>query len=362
MPADFVDRLRAWSFARLLLDRSAANPLDALRRVIAVYSSHPSAPLSLACRTSMIDGDMFRRLESERRVVRIPAMRGSIFLVPVENAARLLAATREPIAKRASNIAYAGLTLAAYEKLKPRLLEAMKEPRTPEELQEIAGPKVKGTVVVRIMSREGLTVRVSGSLRSDKLRYVATEAWLGAPLEELDADESLRWLADEYLRAFGPARTQDFAWWSGATRKRAAAALQGAVDAGDGYLIRAADADAFAAIKPRRGREIVAIPKWDPLPMGYAPDGRRRFIADDHLRLAYTLVGQQGATSGDSRPLLLRGGVAVASWSHRFERDLMVVEVTPFASGDVTAKESTKAISAIAPVLEAESVKVIVAS
>lgn len=49
-----------------------------------------------------------------------------------------------------------------------------------------------------------------------------------------------------------------------------------------------------------------------------------------HLPLAWFAAGEAGATAGDSRPLVLRGGRAVASWSHRFAGDRMAVRVTPF--------------------------------
>ena len=75
---------------------------------------------------------------------------------------------------------------------------------------------------------------------------------------------------------------------------------------------------------------IDLLPKWDAYTMGLAPDGRQRLIADEHLRLAYGQKGQAGVLPGDGLPLVLQAGRAVASWSHRFERNGLRIEAKPF--------------------------------
>jgi hypothetical protein len=205
---------------------------------------------------------------------------------------------------------------------------------TPGEAQEAFGVGANLMTALRVMAYQGLVLRLGGSLRTDVLRYVSTEAWLGHPLDEPDADESLHWLAMEYLRAFGPARVKDVAWWIGTSQKRAAEALRDAevVDVGGGMLLPADQQAAFESVEPVDADAVALLPKWDAYTMGYAPDGRRRFVADEHLPFAYSKAktGGAGATSGDGNPLLLRGGRAVAAWSHKFSGDRMTVEVTPF--------------------------------
>jgi hypothetical protein len=74
---------------------------------------------------------------------------------------------------------------------------------------------------------------------------------------------------------------------------------------------------------------IDVLPKWDSYTMGYAPDGRQRFIDDRYLKQAYTsATGSPGATAGDGLPLVLVGGRAVASWAHRFEGQRMRISIT----------------------------------
>ncbi|HEX2076618.1 MAG TPA: crosslink repair DNA glycosylase YcaQ family protein, partial [Longimicrobium sp.] len=142
---------------------------------------------------------------------------------------------------------------------------------------------------------------------------------------------------------------------------RAAEALRGAetVDVGGGLLLPAELADAFASVKPLEPDAIALLPKWDAYTMGYAPDGRQRFVDDAHLRLAYSTAKMgAGATSGDGNPLVLRGGHAVAAWSHRFSGDRMTVTVTPFEPGAANSLPRDGLFDEIGQLLGAKSITV----
>ncbi|HEY1014369.1 MAG TPA: crosslink repair DNA glycosylase YcaQ family protein [Herpetosiphonaceae bacterium] len=354
-----VEQLRAWTYRRLGLAGAAVTPQGALAGAVAVYSSHPTAPLALLCRCPGLDEQAFRALEGERAAVRLPAMRGSIFLAPAASAARLFVAHRPPLETHAERLEYAGVDWDTYARMKPALLEAARQPLTPAQVEQalrdagfaLAG--VRPTAVARVMAREGLVLRVGSSLRSDRLSYVAADAWLGGPLEA-DADEALRWLAGAYLAAYGPARVKDFAWWTGASQRRAAAALDGlGVDCGGGWLLPAELLDGFGAAEPLDPAALVALPKWDAYTMGYAPDGRQRLVDDAHLRLAYS-QGGGGTLHGDGFPLLLRGGRAVARWSHKFAGQRLQVEVAPFAPG-LLDDDPAPAFAAIGALLGAKA-------
>jgi hypothetical protein len=360
-----VDRLRAWSCRRQLLVDPAADAMDALRGVVAVYSSHPSAPLSLLCRTRGFGAGWIGEAEARREVVRLSGPRGSIHLMPADTAPRIHATVRLPLEKFAGNLAYAKIERAEYDALKRRMPEILREPMTPAEAQEAFGMGANLMTALRVMAYEGLVLRLGGSLRTDVLRYVSTEAWLGRPLEEVDADESLRWLAMEYLRAFGPARVKDVVWWIGTSQKRAAEALRDAevVDVGGGMLLPADQQAAFESTGPIDPDAVALLPKWDAYTMGYAPDGRQRFVADEHLPHAYSKAktGGAGATSGDGNPLLLRGGRAVAAWSHKFSGDRMTVEVTPFEPRALASLPLDHLFDDVGRLLDAKSVTVKVA-
>jgi hypothetical protein len=327
--------------------------------VVGVYSTHPTAPLALLARTTQLTPADFKQLEQQRDVVRIPGMRGSAFLVPTTTANMVFAATSTPLEKLGPQLRYGNLDLETYQRLAPCVLDCCATPLTPAELRACLPVPEDVYMVARILARQGQVLRVGASLRTDQLKYVATAAWLGHPLEEVDRAEALAWLGRAYLSAFGPVRAADFAWWAGCTRRAATVALAGspAVER-DGLLLLEEDADAFDNVEPIDPRRVDVVPKWDSYSMGYAPDGRGRLIDDAFLKLAYTSVsGSPGATAGDGLPLVLLGGRAVATWSHRFSGDQLAVRVAPFP-GQAKAPIDEAAFSAAAALLGARSLTV----
>jgi hypothetical protein len=303
-----VGQLRAFTYERQRLGRAAPNGATALREVVGVYSSHPTAPLSLHARAAKFDGKAFRRLDT----LRLPAMRQSIHLLPRKTAHLAFRAAPAPASDRAKRFRYFKLTDARYEELRVQLLKAAKEPRTQEELREATGLDAKELKGVSAqMTRDGELVRVAAerSLRSNELRYMAAE------IPEADADEALAWLAGEYLRAFGPIRVKDFTWWAGVGAKRAKEALaaHATEELDGGYLVLTADRKAFEKAKPVKGA-VDLLPKWDCYQMGYAPDGRDRFAHPDVIDRCYDF-------RGDGVPVVLIDGEAAGTWQ-RMEVEL----------------------------------------
>jgi hypothetical protein len=354
---DLTERLRSWTYRRQGLGRAGREPLEVLRSIIGVYSTHPTAPLALAARCAGLQPKEFTDMEQRRQVVRLPAMRQSAFLLPTDTAERVFAATRVPLEKHAGRLRFGGLTFDAYARLTPRVVECLTTPSTPAELRRCVPTQDDVYMVARVLAREGKVLRVGNSLRTDQLKYVATEAWLGRPLDDADPHEALTWLANEYLRAFGPARAADFAWWAGTTRRAASAALaQLHTIERDGLLLLEEDQqDAFDHVQPVDPEAVDVLPKWDSYTMAYAPDGRQRLVDDRFLSRAYTSVaGSPGATAGDGLPLVLRSGRAVASWSHRFEGNRLTLTVAPFEG----QRLPDSAFDAIGQLLSASSISV----
>jgi hypothetical protein len=293
--------LRAWTYERQKLGRAAPHAAAALKAVVGVYSAHPTAPLSLHARTKALDAAAFRRLDA----IRLPAMRQSIHLLPRTTAHLAFRATPAPPNDRVKRFRHFKLTDDRYATIRAQLLKAATTPLTQEEMRAATGADAKELKGVSAqMTRDGELVRVAaGGLRSNELRYVA------ATIDEADADEALAWLAGEYLRAFGPVRAKDFAWWSGAGAKAAKAALaeHDTAELDDGLLIRARDAAAFERTTPLKDT-VDLLPKWDCLQMGYAPDGRDRFAHPDVIDRCYDF-------RGDGMPVILVDGEAAGTWA-----------------------------------------------
>ena len=303
-------RLRWFSYGRQRLGRSGRDPDAVLRDVVAVYSAHPTAPLSLLARCEPFDADAYRALDG----VRLPVMRGSIHLLPRETAHL---AFRAVARTDGGDEDFSGLTPPEYEKLRSAVVAAAIEPMTARELREATGAEGPLAAILNALTREGVLIRLGAhGLRSNELFYIA-----GA-VPDADADDALAWLAEQYLRAFGPARPEDFEWWAGVSAVRAQAALE-TVDTevlDDGLLLRRADAAAFERAAPVTGT-VDLLPKWDCYTMGYPASGRGRFADPEIAEELYD-------PGGDARPVVLIDGSAAGTWGVRpggaleFELDL----------------------------------------
>jgi hypothetical protein len=335
-----IDAIRRFTYHRQRLGRAAPDAPTALRDVVGVYSSHPSAPLSLYARAAAFD---FKAVDG----LRLPAMRGSIHLLPRDTAHLAFRGLELPPATEASRMKYFKLTPERYAELREKTLAVAAEPRTAAELRKLVGAGDEMRYVLAAMGREGLLVRVGAEgLRSNALR------WARAEIPGADPDEALAWLAGEYLRAFGPARREDFAWWAGVQPKRAQAALAtvDTVELDGGLLLRRAD-EAELDRAPKLPRDAVdLLPKWDALTMGYPRDGRGRFAHEDVLDRCYDF-------RGDGNPLVLRGGEAVAAWTLRFAGKRMEVELDWFERpGAKLAKAVAGKVEDVGALLGASSV------
>jgi Winged helix DNA-binding domain len=335
---DFHEKARWWSYRRQRLGRRASDAGEALRGVVAVYSSHPTAPLSLHARAGGFDAAGFRWLEEDRAALRLPAMRGSIHVLPRESAHLAFRATSPTTAAQRWRLRYAGVSEERYDELKTEILEAAREPRTSRQIgAEIDESGESLRAVIQTMTFEGVLLRVGAEgLRSNALRYVAADAWLVDGLPDAHPDEALSWLAGEYLRAFGPAHPEDFRWWTGVSKERATTALSSVetVEVGEGYLLPAADGDGFEAIEAPGPGSVDLLPKWDCYTMGYAPDGRRRLVRPDLQGRAYSEVG-------DGLGVVLVDGEAAGAWEARFPGGdkKMQVDLDLFKTPGATLKQ-----------------------
>jgi hypothetical protein len=354
---DLLTRLRAWTYQRQLLDQPVPTLETALHQIIGVYSSHPSAPLSLSARVKSFNPTDFLALEQHKRAVRISAMRGSIFLLLVDDAATAFAALASSKKLSASTLKYQGIPPEDYPALKAKVLEAAQTPLSASKLRELTGENEQQLAAVARFAAayESEILRIgSESLRSNGLRYVSTRAWLPEFLEPRDIAESQHTIATRYFAAFGPARAEDFQWWTGIKKAQAQQIISGLnlVDIGEGLLLPESDVQAFDKIKVLPQDCINILPKWDSYTMGYAPDGRARLVAPEMQLRVYTNVG-------DGLGTVLLGGKAVAAWSSNFTGNRLNVSLDIFEeSAKPYLRKIEEKFGEMAPVLKGTDCKV----
>jgi hypothetical protein len=310
------------------------------RDLVGLHATDPASIfLGARARTDGIAAtDVERALYDDRTVLRMLAMRRTMFVFPVELAAVVQHACADAVAanevKRlakqletdgvardgAAWIADVGADVVAAlaergEATASELTKAV--PLLQSKIHLAPGKSYGASVnvtsrVLTVLAAQGHVVRgrPSGSWIGTQYRWSPMAAWLGvdapAPLPTLEARAEVvrRW-----LRAFGPGTEADIKWWTGwnlgDTRGAIAAneVVEVALDGGaTGYLL-ADDAEPVAAPEPW----VALLPALDPTPMGW--QGRAWYLGDHRAALF--------DTNGNIGPTVWRDGRIVGGWTQR---------------------------------------------
>lgn len=303
----------------------AATVEAAVRSLVALHATDPATVyLSARARVeSFAPANLERALYDERTVVRLLAMRRTMFVVPVELVPVVHAACSRAIAvkerrKSAQLVEQAGIATdgdAWLRRLETETLGALGArgeataselsadvPALRQQIRYGAGKRWEGsfsvgTRVLTVLSAEGRIVRgrPRGSWISNQYRWSPLDRWIPGGIAQLPAAEAQAELARLWLAAFGPGTPADLKWWTGwtvAETKRALAAA-GAVevaleDEGVG-LVLDHDVEPVAAPEPWVG----LLPALDPTVMGWT---RRVWYLGDHRPAVFDSAGNAGPT------------------------------------------------------------------
>lgn len=281
----------------------AATAEEAVDRSAGLSGAAPSCLLSLAVRVRGFTPQALARSLEARTVLRVPAMRGSLYLMPAARAADGLALARPGTVLNV--LRQAGIERRRYEAIADAAVRALAGRRLTAAAirREVGAPRLgrlpdgAWTLIVRAMSHEGRIVRAAtrGGWSSQMFEYAATEDWLGRALRVPPIEDALRRLAPWYLRAHAPATARDFAWWSGASLPEAEAALRDA-----------APPDGRANAGASR-RSVVLLPHWDAYLMAHVD--RSRFL-DERWRSA--VIDRSGNTTN----VIVAGGRVAGVWDY----------------------------------------------
>ena len=306
-----------------------------LKDIVGVYSWHPSGPLSLLARVKGFKPANFYELNAQKLAYRVPAMRLSNYMLPAESTFKIMSAV-VPLPgdisweKRYSNPARI-VPEGDYKEWMEMILKLTQRPLEASEIKKFTDiPDISLKPLLNRMSFEGYLLRVgSQSLRSNIIKYISTKTVVGKAYKPIDPDKALAWLAGEYLKAFGPVRVKDFQWWTAVTAPRAKAAMasQETVEVEKGLFLLKADLKEFESVKKMTKDSVDIIPQWDSYTMGYAPDGRGRFISPEMQVHAY---GNIGATGGNGLGLVLLNGYAIGVWEPKFTGDNLKIKLNLF--------------------------------
>ena len=240
-----------------------------------------------------------RELYEERSVLRMLAMRRTLFLVPLHDVAMVHAAASRAVAETERKRTIARLTeagigpdpAALLEELEAVGLAAVRErgeattaelraldPRLGQKMTLSRGKPYEATISLgqKVFFHLALDGRIArgrplGTWIASQFRWSPIERWLPDGIAEMSVDVARAELVRKWLRVFGPGTLDDIKWWTGwslaATRKALAAIDTVEVDldgGGIGYVL-ADDLEPSETPEPW----VALLPALDATTMGW---------------------------------------------------------------------------------------------
>lgn len=340
-----VERRRARLGQRLALapGHGAPDVVAAARSVVALHSTDPaSAVLAAVVRTpGAAPDDVVRALYEDRELVRVLAMRRTMFVVP-HDLVPVVTVTADRVArderrKMHALLAASGVSARpeAWARAAERVLLDVLTERGTASAKELAAADDRlaarislspgtryattqsvATRLLVVLSAEGrvLRARPTGGWASTQFTWTTPSGWrdLGpAP----DPAEAAARLAGLWLHAYGPARPDDLRWWTGWTVRRTRDALA-ALDTVDVLLedgtpgVRLADDDEPAAPPDPW---VALLPAFDPAAMAWT---HREHVLGAHRAHVYDRNGNAG-------PTVWVDGRVVGGWAQRADGEVV---------------------------------------
>jgi hypothetical protein len=335
-----VDERRARLAQRHRLAPSARVDDDVVavaRSVVALHATDP-ATVVLAAIQRMRTPDpsaVERALFEERTLLRMLAMRRTLWTVPVADAAMVQRSSGDAVAAKERKRLVQLLEDAGVAKDGARFLRRAEQKALAE--LEAAGElaaadlskRVKqlaiqipvaegkayatrvgvGARVLLLLAAEGKVVRgrTTGGWTSSRHLWAPVDRWLDGPIADLPVEEARAALVHAWLARFGPATVDDIKWWTGWTMGHTRAALA-AVDVepveldGTEGLVLAGDTEA-----PEPEPFVALLPGLDPTTMGWK---QRDWYVGDHRPQIFDRNGNAG-------PTVWVDGRIVGGWAQR---------------------------------------------
>ncbi|RFS85275.1 winged helix DNA-binding domain-containing protein [Actinomadura spongiicola] len=319
--------------------------VDIARSMVVLHATDPATVfLSVAARSvDAVPQAVERALYDDRTLLRMLAMRRTMFVAPVELLPVLQSSTADALAakqratygrtiERGSDIADAAALFAEAEKATHAALLARGEAtgaqlsadvpllRTqvdPAPGKSYSRPTNITTWVLVTLGCEGLIVRgrPNGSWTSSQYRWSPVEAWLPGGIERMPPAEARADLVRRWLRAFGPAPVSDLKWWTGWNAGDVSKALalldvtEVDLDGATGVAL-SDDLDPVPAPEPW----AALLPALDPTPMGWRDRG---WFLGEHGPLLFDRNGNIG-------PSVWWDGRVVGGWAQRADGEIAV--------------------------------------
>ncbi|MFL5735658.1 MAG: winged helix DNA-binding domain-containing protein [Chloroflexia bacterium] len=299
--------------------------------------------------------DMQSALWRDRTLVKTWAMRGTLHLLaahelPLYAAARSISYDRNWL----KNFTYYGITPEQYEAFLvavPQVLSG--EPMTRQQVATEAAERIRAPELAEILlSSSWGSLWKPSALRGDlcfgpnqgrNVTFVRPSEWIGS-WEPVEPHAAFQEIARRYLRAYGPARPEDFAlWWSGgsglATTRKLFKSLESELEAVDveGWhaLALSETLEPMERLERHISDLVRLLPLFDAYTIGQGRDH------DALLQAAYKrqVFRPQGWISA----VVLVGGSMKGVWEHKSGASRTTVKVSMFSPPTASVRKGIKA-------------------
>lgn len=159
--------------------------------------------------------------------------------------------------------------------------------------------------------------------------------------QSLEPEQARQEMARRYLQAYGPATSDDFAFWLGYQKGRAKKLFQSIaeeleevdVEGWQAFALRST-LPLMQSVEPVEG--IHLLPLFDAYTIGAPPRGREPLLAPAYKRQVFNLQGWAFA-------VVLVNGSIQGIWQHKMRRSQTVVKVNLFSLPAATIREGIEA-------------------
>ena len=348
-------QVHAWRLAQhgLFPRLNSRNAIEAVRRTAGIQAQVMSAAELAVC--TRVEGlsphDVKSALFQDHTLVRTWAMRGTLHLLAASDLPLYVAARDWQHTARWSNyFAEFGLSLAQQEAFLlavPHVLE--QEPMTRLQLAD-AVARHTGIAHLRdliVSSSWGTPLKPSayrgdlcfGPGQGQNATFMNPRVWIGK-WQPIEPEMALQEMARQYLRAYGPATSDDFAFWWGCTKTLAKKLFQSLeeeleeveVEEWRAFTLRATF-PLIQSVEPTE--QIHLLPLFDAYTIG-VPRDCEPLLAQAYKRQVFNLQGWTFA-------VILVNGSIQGIWHHKIQRSQTVVKLNLFSSSTASIRKGIEA-------------------
>jgi hypothetical protein len=269
--------------------------------------------------------DLDRALYETRELVKTWCMRGTVHVVP-SHQFQMYTKAAAPFRSWSPDIS---------DDLCEKVVKALEEPLTKSEITEKiqSGVPEKGfrtqvARAVRLLGYKGIVVfadALGSGFYTREYKFALAENWLShIDFSEEDPEKARQNLLKNYLRCYGPATVQDFAYWAGFKMREARRVFE-SIDTeevkirGRPYYMKAGDnLDTDAGSQTD---EIILLPEYDSYVMGHKD--KSRILKEEYRPQVFLPLASVAAT-------IVRNGLVIGTWSMKKERKLLKYQINPF--------------------------------